>query len=243
MSTLTMNHSFSTVSRLPVWIKPSPEKKMSLISFALAIALHGVLLVVGGLTWVHSAEYGIEMVESGVELHLVAALPAETSQGVVAQQQPVIQKQESEMKMDVPPIVKGQEKPTPAKSVPVAQKSEHQGDGSSAEPGIHKTTLHTAGGGATEERPGYLKNPAPPYPRDAIEKAQEGLVLLLVKIDRRSTPQEVTIRQSSGVLSLDESALKTIKKWKFKPAKTGMLAVESQTLVPIRFRLEDLKKN
>ena len=98
------------------------------------------------------------------------------------------------------------------------------------------------GGGSTDDRPGYLKNPAPPYPREALQQNQEGLVMLSVFVDRSGHAVDVNVKQSSGFPLLDESALKTVKKWKFSPGRMGFLSTESQLQVPIRFLLKNTRR-
>lgn len=84
----------------------------------------------------------------------------------------------------------------------------------------------------------YLRNPPPPYPPLARRMGEEGKVVLRVSVNPQGTADAVEIRTSSGSNRLDESALKTIRQWKFIPAKRGDIAVQSWVLVPIIFKLE-----
>lgn len=84
----------------------------------------------------------------------------------------------------------------------------------------------------------YLRNPAPSYPPLARRMGEEGKVLLRVLVSPQGTAEAVEIRTSSGSSRLDESAQKTVRTWKFIPAKKGDLAVQSWVLVPIVFKLE-----
>ena len=84
----------------------------------------------------------------------------------------------------------------------------------------------------------YLKNPAPPYPPMARRQGEEGKVILRVSVSPQGTADNVEIRTSSGSQRLDESAQKTVRNWKFIPAKRGDVAVQSWVLVPIIFKLE-----
>ena len=84
----------------------------------------------------------------------------------------------------------------------------------------------------------YLKNPAPAYPPLSRRMGEEGKVVLRVSVNAQGSADSVEIRTSSGSQRLDESAQKTVRNWKFIPAKRGDLAVQSWVLVPIIFKLE-----
>jgi protein TonB len=229
----------SDVRQMFLWENPGRDKRMQAVSFFLAIAFHAALFLIGGIAFVKPAEYGIELNRGGVELYLVAALPKEMAQGQQAVQQPVLSQEKGEVEMPLPLAAKaGVEKASDSKRLRVTEDSKVVGDGSSAEPGMNATTFSSSGQGATDAKAGYLKNPAPPYPYEALERGQEGLVTLSVTVDRFGHPKNVSVQQSSGFRMLDDAALKTVKKWKFSPGRTGFLALESQVLIPIRFELE-----
>ncbi len=84
---------------------------------------------------------------------------------------------------------------------------------------------------------GYLSNPAPTYPEQALERGWEGSVLLRVKVSANGSPETVTVKQSSGRNVLDNAALKTVKGWKFSPALKGKTPVEGWVDVPLHFKL------
>ena len=84
----------------------------------------------------------------------------------------------------------------------------------------------------------YLKNPAPPYPALSRRMGEEGKVILRVTVNAQGAADNVEIKTSSGSARLDESAQRTVKSWKFIPAKRGDVAVQSIVLVPIIFKLE-----
>jgi protein TonB len=50
---------------------------------------------------------------------------------------------------------------------------------------------------------------------------------------------EVQLARTSGFDSLDDSALNTVKKWKFVPAKQNGKIVDQWVKVPIRFGLKN----
>ncbi|UCV17124.1 energy transducer TonB [Quatrionicoccus australiensis] len=84
----------------------------------------------------------------------------------------------------------------------------------------------------------YLRNPAPAYPPLARRMGEEGKVILRVSVNPQGTADSVEIRTSSGSPRLDEAAQKTVRNWKFIPAKRGDAAIQSWVLVPIIFKLE-----
>jgi len=84
----------------------------------------------------------------------------------------------------------------------------------------------------------YLKNPAPPYPALSRRMGEEGRVLLRVLVSPAGVPEQVQIKTSSGSARLDESALATVRTWKFVPARQGDQPVEAWVLVPISFSLQ-----
>lgn len=83
-----------------------------------------------------------------------------------------------------------------------------------------------------------IQNKLPVYPEQAREHGHEGLVVLTVEILRDGTVSKIEIISSSGYPLLDESAVKTVRDWKFKPATVRGHAIKSTIKIPIRFRLE-----
>jgi protein TonB len=98
-----------------------------------------------------------------------------------------------------------------------------------------------AGSGATVVAavPRYRMTPAPEYPAAARRLRQEGVVLLAVEVSAEGRPTAVSVARSSGVASLDEAAVRGVRRWRFDPARTAGLPVASRVEVPIRFRLDD----
>lgn len=85
----------------------------------------------------------------------------------------------------------------------------------------------------------YLDNPAPRYPPVARSRREQGLVMLRVNVDANGVPTEVLLHSSSGIDALDQSAISTVRRWRFVPAKLGDTAVAAWVLVPINFKLKD----
>jgi protein TonB len=85
---------------------------------------------------------------------------------------------------------------------------------------------------------GYLNNPAPPYPPQSRRRGEEGKVILRVLVSKEGAALQVEVDTSSGSNRLDESALNTVRQWRFIPARRGGAAIDSWVRVPILFRLE-----
>ena len=84
----------------------------------------------------------------------------------------------------------------------------------------------------------YAHNPKPPYPEQAQREGWEGTVLLRVLVNQEGKAESVEVSQSSGFETLDRAAAKTVKDWRFHPARYGEKAVESWVRVPIVFKLD-----
>ncbi len=96
-------------------------------------------------------------------------------------------------------------------------------------------------GSITETKPDYLKNPAPVYPELARKRGWEGTVLLEAHISEKGTVSKISVSKSSGSKILDDSALESIKKWKFSPARLGAVSFSSRIRIPVKFVLEEEK--
>ncbi|MBK1732578.1 hypothetical protein CKO41_12425 [Thiococcus pfennigii] len=85
----------------------------------------------------------------------------------------------------------------------------------------------------------YLNNPAPAYPREARRLGHQGTVRLRVLVTAEGRAADVQIAGSSGVTSLDEAALRAVRRWRFTPARHGGHASAAWVLIPVRFQLRD----
>lgn len=83
----------------------------------------------------------------------------------------------------------------------------------------------------------YLDNPRPAYPTFSQRLREQGRVLLKVRVTRSGVADSVTIARSSGYPRLDDSALATVRHWRFIPARQGDQALDSWVLVPVTFSL------
>ena len=202
-------------------------------SFLASCAVHAALLFGTAGAVMQSAQYEVEAGSGGMEVSLVAAPLTATSSEAGAIAIPEAPKEEPAPAAKTP----AQSEPLPDANVATTPSSA-VGDGSSPVPGNDPTTLYFSGGAASGKH-GRFSNPAPPYPYAAIRAQQEGVVTLQAVIDKAGKPLSVEIVQTSGFPLLDESALRTVRRWKFDPAHIGFLPVQSTIVIPIRFVLED----
>lgn len=84
----------------------------------------------------------------------------------------------------------------------------------------------------------YLQNPPPAYPPVSRKVREEGKVILRVFVSESGLPVEVDIRTSSGHPRLDDTAVDTVRRWRFVPARRGEQPVSAWVLVPISFTLK-----
>lgn len=85
----------------------------------------------------------------------------------------------------------------------------------------------------------YLDNPKPPYPSISRRMGEQGRVVLRVHVDANGLTLDVQLHASSGSERLDNSALQTVRRWKFVPARLGSELIAATVLVPIAFSLKD----
>lgn len=86
--------------------------------------------------------------------------------------------------------------------------------------------------------PRFRSPPPPPvYPRQSIERDEEGVVLVRALVDPMGAPQRVLVVKSSGFPLLDEAALAAVQKWRFEPMIREGRASAAWVQVPVRFRL------
>ena len=82
-------------------------------------------------------------------------------------------------------------------------------------------------------------NPKPTYPAFARRLGHEGRVIIRVRVLPTGSVGAADIARSSGYAVLDEAALATIKRWRFRPAQQSGQMVDATLDVPISFRLHD----
>lgn len=89
------------------------------------------------------------------------------------------------------------------------------------------------------ETPSFKTRPAPiPYPSQARRRGLEGTVLIEVWLDEHGKQTKRILARSSGVHSLDKTALKAIAKWRFSAYLENGRAIAHRVHIPIRFKLD-----
>lgn len=120
---------------------------------------------------------------------------------------------------------------------PVTARSTSSPAASSVAPAKGVTAVHGTPHTAARFDADYLDNPRPTYPTFSQRLREEGRVLLKVRVTRSGVADSVTIARSSGYQRLDDSALATVRHWRFIPAKEGDQVLDSWVLVPVNFSL------
>lgn len=210
-----------------------------------SILVHALIFFLAGLAVSQQAEFGMELAPSSVEVDLVAAAPAEEESV-----EPSVEEALENPEAMVPPepdamLIPKPEQPEPPKTVykpkpevKAVKKESVSGDGSSPVPGKDAITLKASRGSDGVAKPDYFRNPAPAYPEASRRAGHEGRVLLIVQVNAKGRVENLRIKSSSGFSALDNSAVQTVQRWIFKPAKAGGIAIDSQVEVPIRFKLD-----
>ncbi len=226
------------------------------IPFWISGFIHLGIFGAAAILFIKPPEFAMDAGHNSVEVNLVAAAP-----DPVAPPPPVPEPQEpaetQPPKPDdvvvpvappVPPIpVPPPPQPvaTPTPPPPVVQPKPHRtptvakGDGSAPKPGKDATTASSDGGAIMDVKPDYLRNPPPIYPDLARRAKQEGVVVLEVIVSIEGGPESISIRTSSGFDQLDQSAVRAVQQWRFRPAALGSINIRSRVVIPVRFRLDD----
>lgn len=115
-----------------------------------------------------------------------------------------------------------------------------RGCGFGTSPEIEKdnTVPNLSGGAKTEglTRPFPEKRPEPAYSEKAREARLQGAVVLWLIVGAHGDVEEAAIAKPLG-LGLDESALRTIRTWMFKPATLKGAPTRVRLIVEMSFRL------
>lgn len=91
-------------------------------------------------------------------------------------------------------------------------------------------------GAEVDEVPTAVFNPNPRYPPDALAAGLEGRVVVLIKIGADGRVTAASVYESSGLDSFDEAALEAIRRWRYRPARRGGLAVPYEGWHAFRFK-------
>ena len=84
----------------------------------------------------------------------------------------------------------------------------------------------------------YLNHPRPAYPPLSKRLGEQGKVVVRVFIDTNGSATQAEIAQSSGFDRLDQTALDTVRRWRYVPGKRAGVPEAMWFNVPINFVLE-----
>ena len=84
---------------------------------------------------------------------------------------------------------------------------------------------------------GTIQNPHPEYPMIARKKGWQGRLLLNVHVSKDGNVININVVKTSGFEILDKISVKTIRDWKFTPARIGGKNVEDSLNIPVSFKL------
>jgi protein TonB len=89
---------------------------------------------------------------------------------------------------------------------------------------------------AEAHRSGYLLAHAEPdYPDEAKAQGIEGKVVLDARIDRNGVIEKPSVRTGHPLLA--ESALQTVRTWRYRPTKLNGVPVQVETDIEVSFTL------
>ncbi len=202
-----------------------------------------VLLAHAGLAWLLSQGLRISappMTE--VESVILASVVTDaTASGVVIAQPMVVKVQPRTSTEPLKPVtVKTQPAPTQAASISPANSNPATIAAATAaadQPRSNPGTSHAALALPSSDAD-YLNNPAPAYPRMSKRLGEQGTVVVRVFINAEGRAEQAEIRTGSGYPRLDESALDTVKRWRYVPGKRAGVAEAMWFNVPVRFVLD-----
>jgi protein TonB len=86
-----------------------------------------------------------------------------------------------------------------------------------------------------------LRADRPEYPEDARRRSEEGSVTCRLTIDRNGRVIEVEIVQSSGSRSLDQAAVRALKRWRFEPLARDSGLAFAHILKRLSFELQSAR--
>ncbi len=98
-------------------------------------------------------------------------------------------------------------------------------------------TLVSMQSSGAEVPPSFVSRPLPQYPEHLLLQRIEGVVRLVVTVQRDGRVASAQVYRTSGHPEMDESALRTVRQWIFTPARRGQTAVEDTVIVPVRFQI------
>ena len=77
------------------------------------------------------------------------------------------------------------------------------------------------------------------YPLEARNKGWEGTVKLEASLNKKGRIESIKLLQSSGYKILDDTAIRMVKKWRYKPVVKDGVPIDWTLRITIPFKLED----
>ncbi len=196
------------------------------LGYLFSVVVHATILFAAGFFFIQTMEYGMQAGSPAATEVDLAEPPA--PEPVPEEPTPPPPPQPEEMALPTP-----EAKPAPPAPVikprPVAKKASAN-PGSQGPPSAGKPTQMAV--------PDYLSNPKPNYPAGDRAAGHQGRVILRVRVSAEGRPESVNLLQSSGYSGLDMAALDAVRRWKFRPARMGPLAIPINADVPVNFVLK-----
>jgi len=102
--------------------------------------------------------------------------------------------------------------------------------------GPDSITTQGSGSGGRLTAPVLLFQTQPEYSEDARRARMQGTVVVRIEIDAQGRPRDPRVLQSLG-LGLDERAVDTVMRWKFKAATRDGRPIAATAMIEVTFRL------
>ena len=227
------------------------RRLLAVVAFFISLLIH-TCVIAGTILLRHALPPTALPAGTAIEVHLATLhIPASNSQssGARAETPPTAMPPSSPQRESVPAGVQPRKheraiQQTQEQTFKESDKLESGKDTQPAGTGqspSHEGTQHEHGGSVNGSLPvpfGAHVNPRPVYPEIARQRGQEGQVVLLVNVDIHGNPAKVLLEASSEHALLDREAIKTIRRWKFKPASRNGELIPGVVRVPVAFRLQ-----
>ncbi|MDD2676427.1 MAG: energy transducer TonB [Methylacidiphilaceae bacterium] len=197
--------------------------------YLFSVLFHATLLFVVGFFFIQRMEYGMQAGNASTEVDLAEPPSPEPPAPEPTPEEPTPPPPPppEEMALPTPEVKPAPPKPQVLKPRSVARKS----SAAPGAPGVPSKGVQMA-------VPDYLRNPPPPYPASAKSAGHQGRVILRVHVTADGRAESVDLLHSSGYSELDESALTAVRRWRFRPARMGPVAIPINADVPVNFVLK-----
>jgi protein TonB len=104
--------------------------------------------------------------------------------------------------------------------------------------GLPSAALEAVASGEPDTPARVTHRPAPEYPAVAQRRGIEGFVTVRLRIDAQGRVADAVVVASEPAGTFDQSALQTVRRYRFSPARRGGEAIPTTLQQTIRFELE-----